>query len=136
MRLVNLSRHPRAAVARVIREAARLARCQKYLGDVEFLVSSDTRKRDYGLTSRQERGFLVTVELGTQPYPVRQRLNPHTPEVVLRSWEDSLFVVVAHELAHVRQFETVGVTSANLLECEVEAETRAVRSLEFRRAFA
>jgi hypothetical protein len=142
--------------------AAELATILKFLGP-EFPKAKDTavvlETQDPGLTNIAfmtgdahpsggwalglNQRHLVTVYVPTleRPYPTSQR-NPAgggdaCPWADLRSWDDELVLVLAHELRHVEQFTEaapVDVVEDRDDAFEVDAEKRAVDACELWKA--
>ena len=61
-------------------------------------------------------------------YPSVQQYLPETPKVTVRSWEEEVLLVIAHELKHVKQFWT-DFDCSDQHGMEVDAEGFAIQTL-------
>jgi hypothetical protein len=73
---------------------------------------------------------LWITQKGTTSYPRLDQYVPELPAVLLRSWEEELFLVLAHELRHIHQFYTRLWRELNDAECELDAEEFAYQALQ------
>lgn len=133
--VVNTSRYPDDEV----RALVELARGSKEHGHVALSVKNSKyayRGRAYGhmpsISNRRSgsRRFLVVVAIGAPEMFPRAGKYPgikSAPVYDMRTWQEALVAVAAHELMHCQQY-TLGLPRS-----EIEAEKAAVRGIEAHR---
>lgn len=93
----------------------------------------ESGKVTQGWTGRERAGEPILVKLSLSQkckYPYTTRHTTHTPEVELRSFEEEVVLVAAHELRHASQIATGAFRVMTLDYSEEDAEKHAIRILE------
>lgn len=78
---------------------------------------------------------LVVIDLSSvRQYPCQDQYLPEVPAVTLRSWEEEVLLVLAHEFRHIEQYWTWRFEDLIGWEMEIDAELFAIKVLDAWRA--